>query len=95
MQLFVRHHHPVIAAAIEGDVDGIPKGSHYVRLPADGVRSKQATAASNDQQRLPQPARGNGLLEFRLEASGHRRVRLNCIDRALTRVEMDLDLSPV
>ena len=28
MQLFVRHHHPVIAAAIEGDVDRVSERSH-------------------------------------------------------------------
>src|SRR6266700_4802109 len=32
-QVFVREHCTMIAAPVECDVDGIPKGSHYVRLP--------------------------------------------------------------
>src|SRR5262249_42187934 len=33
MQVFVREHFTVIAAPVQCDVDGIPKGSHYVRVP--------------------------------------------------------------
>src|SRR5262245_32808841 len=33
MQVFVREHCTVIAAPIQCDVDGIAKGSHYVRVP--------------------------------------------------------------
>src|SRR2546429_9816401 len=33
MHLFVRDHCTMIAAPVQGDVDGIPKGSHYVRVP--------------------------------------------------------------
>src|SRR4029077_18136239 len=33
MQVFVRVDRTMIAAAVQGDVDGIPKGSHYVRVP--------------------------------------------------------------
>jgi hypothetical protein len=33
MQLFVREHFTVIAAPVQCDVDGIPKGSHSVRVP--------------------------------------------------------------
>jgi hypothetical protein len=33
MQLFVRDPFTMIAAAVQCDVDGIPKGSHYVRVP--------------------------------------------------------------
>jgi hypothetical protein len=32
MQLFVRDHHPVIAAAIEGDVDRVSERSHGRRV---------------------------------------------------------------
>jgi hypothetical protein len=32
MQLFVRGDCTMIAAAVQSDVDGIPKGSHYVLL---------------------------------------------------------------
>jgi hypothetical protein len=32
MQLFVREHCTMIAAPVQCDVDGIPKGSHYVLL---------------------------------------------------------------
>jgi hypothetical protein len=32
MQLFVRDDCPVIAAPVQCDVDGIAKGSHYVRV---------------------------------------------------------------
>src|SRR6476646_7838722 len=31
MQVFVRQHRTMIAAPVQCDVDGIPKGSHYVR----------------------------------------------------------------
>src|SRR5215471_4535456 len=33
MQVFVRDHRTMIAAPVQCDVDGIPKGSHYVRVP--------------------------------------------------------------
>jgi len=33
MQLFVREHCTMIAAPVQCDVDGIQKGSHYVRVP--------------------------------------------------------------
>jgi hypothetical protein len=33
MQVFVRDHCTMIAAPVQCDVDGIPKGSHYVRVP--------------------------------------------------------------
>jgi hypothetical protein len=33
MQLFVRDDRTMIAAPVQCDVDGIPKGSHYVRVP--------------------------------------------------------------
>jgi hypothetical protein len=33
MQVFVRDNCTVIAAPVQCDVDGIPKGSHYVRVP--------------------------------------------------------------
>ena len=32
MQLFVRNPHTMIAAAVQGDADGITKRSHYARL---------------------------------------------------------------
>jgi hypothetical protein len=40
MQLFVRDPCTMIAAPVQCDVDGIPKGSHYVRVPAMVWRSK-------------------------------------------------------
>jgi hypothetical protein len=33
MQVFVRDDCTMIAAPVQGDVDGISKGSHYVRVP--------------------------------------------------------------
>jgi hypothetical protein len=36
MQVFVREHCTMIAAPVQCDVDGIPKGSHYARITADG-----------------------------------------------------------
>src|SRR5664279_4591367 len=33
MQVFVREHFTMIAAPVQCDVEGIPKGSHYVRVP--------------------------------------------------------------
>src|SRR5262252_1806927 len=35
MQVFVREHETMIAASVQSDVDGIPKGSHYVLLKRD------------------------------------------------------------
>src|SRR5262249_10545578 len=32
MQVFVREHDTMIAASVQSDVDGIPKGAHYVLL---------------------------------------------------------------
>jgi len=37
MQLFVGDTFTMIAAPVQCDVDGIPKGSHYVMSTADGV----------------------------------------------------------
>jgi hypothetical protein len=37
MQLFVRDDCTMIAAPVQRDVDGIPKGSHYAKSTADGV----------------------------------------------------------
>jgi hypothetical protein len=33
MQVFVRDHHTMIAAPVQGDVDGVAKGSHYFGRP--------------------------------------------------------------
>jgi hypothetical protein len=41
MQVFVREHCTMIAAPVQCDVDGIPKGSHSVRVP-DGVDHQAA-----------------------------------------------------
>jgi hypothetical protein len=32
MHVFVRDHFTMIAAPVQCDVDGVPKGSHYVRV---------------------------------------------------------------
>jgi len=36
MQVFVRGYCTMIAAPVQCDVDGIPKGSHYARVPPMG-----------------------------------------------------------
>jgi hypothetical protein len=36
MQVFVCEHRTMIAAPVQCDVDGIPKGAHYVRVPPMG-----------------------------------------------------------
>jgi hypothetical protein len=36
MQVFVRENCTMIAGPVQGDVDGIPKGSHYERVPPMG-----------------------------------------------------------
>ena len=36
MQVFVCQHCTMIAAPVQCDVDGIPKGAHYVRIPPIG-----------------------------------------------------------
>jgi len=33
MEVFVRRNFTMIAAPVQCDVDGIPKGSHYVSVP--------------------------------------------------------------
>jgi hypothetical protein len=33
MQVFVRDPFPMIAAPVQRDIDGVPKGSHDVRVP--------------------------------------------------------------
>ncbi len=34
MQVIVRRDCTMIAAPVQGDVDGVPKGSHFARVPA-------------------------------------------------------------
>jgi hypothetical protein len=47
MQVFVREHCTMIAAPVQCDVDGIPKGSHYVMLnPSQSPRHRRFCAAS-------------------------------------------------
>jgi hypothetical protein len=40
MQVFVRDPYAMIAAPVQCDVDGIPKGSHCVSVPPDGEASE-------------------------------------------------------
>jgi hypothetical protein len=40
MQVFVRENYTMIAAPVQRDVDGIPKRSHYARVPPLGWTSK-------------------------------------------------------
>jgi hypothetical protein len=46
MHLLVRDDRPVVAASVQGDVDGIPKGPHYelLRGAIDGSRYDLSTA---------------------------------------------------
>ena len=37
MQVFVRWYYTMIAAPVQCDVDGIPKGWHYARVPPMAV----------------------------------------------------------
>ena len=37
MQVFVRRYYTMIAAPVQCDVDGIPKGPHYGRVPPMGL----------------------------------------------------------
>ncbi len=41
MQVFVRWYYTMIAAPVQCDVDGIPKGSHYARVPPMREPSKE------------------------------------------------------
>ena len=43
MQVFIRGNWTMIAAAVQCDVDGIPKGLHYAKIPI-------ATGQPNDRQ---------------------------------------------
>jgi hypothetical protein len=40
MQVFAGENYTMIAAAVQCDVDGIPKGSHYASLPPTGQTDK-------------------------------------------------------
>jgi hypothetical protein len=40
MQVFVRDDCSMIAAAVQRNVDGIPKGSHLLKIIADGVEQQ-------------------------------------------------------
>jgi hypothetical protein len=40
MQVFVRGYCTMIAAPVQCDVDGIPKGLHYARVPPMGKTNK-------------------------------------------------------
>ena len=40
-QVLVRDHGPMIAAAVQCDVDGIPEGSHHASVPPMGQTSKE------------------------------------------------------
>jgi hypothetical protein len=53
MQFFVRGTCTMIDAAVQRDVDGIPKGSHYARVPPTGI------------QKSPWRKRGHDLRERR------------------------------
>jgi len=50
MQVFVRDHYTMIAAPVQRDVDGIPKGSHYVRVPI-AIGRPNETELSHRQRR--------------------------------------------
>jgi hypothetical protein len=46
MQFYVRHDDTMIAAPVQCDVDGIPKRSHYARVPPMGKTSKISAISS-------------------------------------------------
>jgi hypothetical protein len=45
MQLFVRGNCTMIAAPVQSDVDGIPKGSHCARVPPTGSQEHRLIVA--------------------------------------------------
>src|SRR5215475_10392373 len=51
MQVFVRDHCTMIAAPVQRDVDGIPKGSHYVLLKRANVHVERPP--SGESTRVP------------------------------------------
>src|SRR5262245_59160359 len=53
MQVFVRDHYTMIAAPVQCDVDGIPKGSHCVLLKRPNVQVHRAGASSLAKPRTP------------------------------------------
>jgi len=58
MQVLVRDHFTMIAAPVQCDIDGIPKGSHYVRVPIamgrpNGLRLSGARTEPPDEAFLP------------------------------------------
>jgi hypothetical protein len=69
MQVFVGDPDAMIAAAVQCDVDGIPKGSHYVLLKrANGSRYRRLEGRDSFPKRInPKPQKGN--LAVRIQPS--------------------------
>src|SRR4029450_6466794 len=61
MQVFVREHCTVITAPVQCDVDGKPKGSHYVRVPI-AIRPPNELALSRRRSRSAAAAAQGGQL---------------------------------
>jgi hypothetical protein len=62
MQVFVGDNCTVIAAPVQCDVDGVPKGSHYVRVPIAMGRPNAGSQRPGGEQREP-PVRWTALLD--------------------------------
>src|SRR6185369_8821186 len=90
MQLLVRGDRTVIAAPVQCDVDGIPKGSHYVRVPIamGGPNDTACSAAARGAGRCKRELGGRPLLTCPPTAS----LRFpDLLDRArLTRIRLQL-----
>jgi len=53
MQVFVREPFTMIAAPVQCDVDGIPKGSHFARVPPMGYTLDRITKSATHEISLP------------------------------------------
>jgi hypothetical protein len=70
MQFFVRGTCTMIDAAVQRDVDGIPKGSHYVRVPIIIVQPNAAA--------LPVACRAAGRRYVAFDSFDSRLKKISC-----------------
>ena len=61
MYVFVGVHHTMIAAPVQRDVDGIPKGSHYVRIPTAMGQPNELPFSGGRPSEARQRVRCNGM----------------------------------
>jgi hypothetical protein len=76
MQLFVRGNCTMIAAPVQSDVDGIPKGSHYVLLKRANATAQPPLEAEATQERTLPAVGCSRLILIEAPSSAYRRGML-------------------